>query len=168
MATYSNFSQFSQKLRQAAAKFETDVKEAVEFNIGEMELQAIRDAPGGGDLIRTQGGTESQADIARGRSWVPISQAIGYTLTNNGLKATLYVEKSAGAIAAWVEFGTGQSASSYLATVPNEWRAAAQKYYINGKGTIVNQPYMLPAFMKYKEEFIKDLKDVIKNFGKGI
>jgi len=168
MANNQNFTQFAAKLRAAAAKFETDVKEAVEFNIGEMELQAIRDAPGGGDPIRTQNGTESQSDIARGRSWTPISQAIGYTLINNGLKATLYVEKSAGPIAIWTEMGTGQSASSYLATVPNEWRALAQRYYINGKGTIVNQPYILPAFMKYKEEFIKDLKDVIKNFGKGI
>jgi len=168
MATNQNFTQFATKLRAAADKFETDVKEAVEFNIGEMELQAIRDAPGGGDQIRTQFGSESQSDIANGRNWTPISQAIGYTLTNNGLRATLYVEKSAGPIAAWVEFGTGQSAQSYLATVPQEWRATAQRYYINGKGTIINQPYVLPAFMKYKEEFIKDLKKVVNNFGKGI
>lgn len=168
MATNQNFSQFSGKLRAAALKFETDVKEAVEFNIGEMEMEAIRNAPGGGDLIKTQYGTESQNDIARGRNWVPISQAIGYKLTNRGLTATLFLEKSAGELGAYVEFGTGQSASNYLATVPPEWRAVAQRYYINGKGTIINQPFMLPAFMKHKELFLQDLKDVIKNFGKGI
>lgn len=168
MATNQNFSQFSAKLRAAALKFENDVKEAVEFNIGEMEMEAIRNAPGGGDLIKTQYGTESQNDIARGRNWVPISQAIGYKLTNRGLTATLFLEKSAGELGAYVEFGTGQSASTYLATVPPEWRAVAQRYYINGKGTIINQPFMLPAFMKHKELFLQDLKDVIKNFGKGI
>lgn len=168
MATYSNFSQFSQKLRQAAAKFETDVKEAVEFNIGEMELQAIRDAPGPSDNIRVDGGVENERNIVGSNNWTPISQTIGYTLTNNGLKATLYVEKSAGDIAAWVEFGTGQSAQTYLATVPTEWRATAAKYIRNKKGTIINQPYILPAFMKYKEEFLADLKKVVKDFGKGI
>lgn len=168
MARNQNFSQFASSLRAAAAKFEKDVKEVVEFNIGEMELESIRLAPGGGDMIATQNGPESQQDIARGRSWVPISQAIGYKLTNNGFTGTLYVEKSAGPIAAWIEFGTGQSAQSYLATVPPEWKALAQRYYINGKGTIINSPYILPSFMKHKEEFIKDLKNVIANFGKGI
>lgn len=168
MATNHNFTQFAAKLRSAALAFETEVKEIVEFNIGEMEMESIRLAPGGGDFIKTQTGTETQEDIARGRSWIPISQAIGYKLSNKGLTATLFVERSAGELAAYVEFGTGQSASTYLASVPTEWRALAQKYYINGKGTIVNQPYILPSFMKHKELFIADLKEAIANFGKTV
>lgn len=168
MAQNINFSQFANKLRAAALNFEKEVKEIVEINTGDMEMEAIRNAPGGGDLIRTQNGSESQQDIARGRNWVPISQAIGYKLTNNGLTGTVFVERSAGELAAYVEFGTGQSASTYLATVPTEWKAVAQRYFINGRGTIINQPYMLPAFMKYKEQFVKDLKEAIKNFGKTI
>lgn len=168
MAQNQNFSQFASKLRAAALAFETEVKEIVELNIGDMEMEAIRSAPAGGDLIRTQGGSENQSDIARGRSWVPISQAIGYKLTNNGLTGTVFVERSAGELAAYVEFGTGQSATTYLATVPTEWKAVAQRYYINGKGTIINQPYLLPAFMKYKELFIADLKAAIANFGNTI
>jgi len=168
MATNLNFNQFATRLRASALNFEKEVKQVVELNIGEMEMEAIRLAPGGGDLIRTQAGAETQTNIARGRNWVPISQAIGYKLTNNGLSATLYVERSAGELAAYVEFGTGQSASTYLATVPPEWKAVAQRYYVNGKGTIINQPYLLPAFMKYKQEFVKDLKAAIANFGKGI
>lgn len=166
MATNLNFNQFGNALRGALTKFQNEVKEAVEVNIGDMEIQAIREAPGGGDLIATQHGPERQDEIARGRNWVPISQAIGYTIDPTGFKGTVYVERSAGEIAAYVEFGTGQSASSYLATVPEEWRAVAQRYYVNGKGSIINQPYLLPAFMKYKEEFVKDLKKAISNFGK--
>lgn len=163
-----NFSQFAGKLRSAALNFDKEVKEIVELNTGDMEIEAIRNAPGGGDLIRTQHGSENQQDIARGRSWVPISQAIGYKITNNGFTGTVFVERSAGELAAYVEFGTGQSATTYLATVPPEWKAVAQRYYINGRGTIINQPYMLPAFIKYKEQFVKDLKAAIANFGKTI
>lgn len=168
MASNLNFNQFSGKLRAAALNFEKEVKEIVELNTGDMEMEAIRNAPGGGDLIRTQHGSENQQDIARGRSWVPISQAIGYKLTNNGFTGTVFVERSAGELAAYVEFGTGQSAATYLSTVDPQWKAVAQRYFINGRGTIVNQPYMLPAFMKHKEQFVKDLKDAIKNFGKTI
>lgn len=168
MATNMNFSQFAGKLRAAALNFEKEVKEIVELNTGDMEMEAIRSAPGGGDLIRTQYGSENQEDIARGRNWVPISQAIGYKLTNNGFTGTVFVEKSAGELAAWVEFSTGQDATRYLATVPPEWRAVAQRYYINGKGTIIGKPYMLPAFMKYKIQFVKDLKAAIKSFGKTV
>lgn len=168
MAQNLNFSQFATKLRTAATAFEKEVKEVVELNTGDMEMEAIRNAPGGGDLIRTQHGSENQQGIARGRSWVPISQAIGYKLSNNGFTGTVFVERSAGELAAWVEFGTGQSATSYLATVPAEWKATASRFFITGRGTIINQPYMLPAFMKYKEQFVKDLKAAIQNSFKTV
>lgn len=158
MAKNLSFKEFSDKLNKLSKDFQQEVKEITEFNLGEIELQAIRDAPGGGDQIKTQNGTESQTQIARGRSWTPISQAIGYSIDSSGYKGSVYVERSAGEIAAWVEFGTGQSASSYLATVPPEWKSLAQLYYINGKGTIVAQPYLLPAFLKYKLEYVKELK----------
>jgi hypothetical protein len=168
MPRNQNFSQFAVSLRSAALAFEKEVKEIVEINIGDLEMEAIRNAPGGGDLIRTQHGPESQQDIARGRSWVPISQAIGYKLTNRGLTGTVFVERSAGELAAYVEFSTGQDAARYLSTVPPEWRAVAQRYYINGRGTIIGKPYMLPAFMKYKEQFVKDLKAAIQNSFKTV
>lgn len=138
MANYN--SNITARLEAFKNRMLTEVKEAVEVNIGDMELQAIRDAPGGGDMIATENGQESLNDIRGQRSWTPISQAIGYSITENGYKGTLYVEQSAGEVAAWVEFGTGQSASRYLATVPKEWRETARQYYINGRGTIINKP----------------------------
>lgn len=158
MAKNLSFKEFSDRLNKMSKDFQQEVKEITEFNLGEIELQAIRDAPGGGDQIRTQFGSESQSDIARGRNWTPISQAIGYSIDSSGYKGSVYVDSSAGEIAAYCEFGTGQSATSYLATVPPEWKSLAQLYYINGKGTIIAQPYLLPAFLKYKIEYVKELK----------
>lgn len=166
MPIKSNFKQFAADLQRKTDAFVKEVKEIVELNTGDLEMEAIRNAPGGGDLIRTTFGTQTQDEIRGQRNWSPISQSIGYKIIDGGLKGVVYVERSAGEVSVWTEMGTGQSAATYLATVPAEWRALAQKYYINGKGTIVNQPYMLPAFMKYKEQFIKDLNQAIKEFTK--
>lgn len=161
--TFRSLAELSNRLKEVQRETTQKVKEIVEYNTGEIELQAIREAPGPGDNAQTQYGSESITDIVNGRGWTPISQAIGYRLENQGLKGIVFVEQSAGPIAAWIEFGTGQSARSYLATVPPEWRALAQKYYINGKGTIIANPYLLPAFMKYQIEFKKDLEEMAKN-----
>ena len=166
MPIKSNFSQFAKDLQRKSDAFVKEVKEIVELNTGDLEMETIRKAPGGGDLIKTTFGTQTQDEIRGQRNWSPISQSIGYQIVDGGLKGVVYVERSAGDLAAWVEFGTGQSAATYLATVPPEWRAEAQKYYLTGKGTIVNQPYLYPAFMKYKEQFLKDLKQAIKEFTK--
>lgn len=172
MAQNQNFSQFASKLRAAAAEFRKEVESIVEINIGDMTLMATRDAPGPADQIRTQGGSESEQNIRQSRSakgsTTPISQAITYKLSNGRLTGTLQVSDTAGPFAIWIEFGTGQSASSYVPTLPPEMQAVARKYYINGKGTIINSPYVYPAFMKYKEQFVKDLKAAIQNSFKTV
>ncbi len=146
--------------------FEREVKEIVEFNVGEIELNAIRNAPGGGDRIRTVNGSITQEKVARGRNWTPINQAIGYQISPDGFKGSVFVERSAGEIAAYIEFGTGQDAANYLATVPQEWRDTARQFYVNGKGTIIGKPYLYPAYIKQRIEFVNDLKKAVANFGK--
>lgn len=163
MAT--SFAQFAQRLNAYSQKMQTEVKEIVEYHTGEIETAAIRDAPGPGDPIKTQHGNIRQDQIADKRrgNFVAISQAIGYEIQLNGYKGVIYVEKSAGEVAAWTEFGTGQSAASYLATVPAAWREKARQFYIDGTGSIIAQPYLLPNFMRQKPKFIQDLKDLAKN-----
>jgi len=158
----TGFSEMSFRIRNLSDKVAKDVKGIIEFYAGEIEMDAIRNAPGPGSLVATEHGSEALTDIVNSRGWTPISQAIGYSLQNNGYKAIIYVESSAGDVAAWIEFGTGQSARSYLATVPAEWRELAQTYYINGRGTIIANPYLLPAFMKYQILCIKELKDLLR------
>lgn len=164
MSKVKGLGELIDKLIKADKRFEQEVKEIVAFNTGEMELEAIRLAPSPGEDILTQFGTESQIDIARGRGWRPISQEIGSFESKDGLSGTVFVNDGAGLIAAYCEFGTGQSAKSYLATVPKEWRDIASKFYINGKGTIIAQPYLLPAWYKQKIVFLKELEALVKNF----
>lgn len=164
MSKIKGLSEIVDRMLKASKDFEQEVKEIVDGNVGDLELEAIRKAPGGGDMIATQYGSESQEAISRGRGWTPISQNIGSTISPDGLSGNVYVNESAGLISAWIEFGTGQSAKSYLMTVPKEWRELAQQYYINGRGSIIAQPYLLPSFFKQRIQFIKDLEKLVKDF----
>lgn len=147
-----------------SADIQAKVKESLEVNLGDMEMEAIRNAPGPGERIAVQsGGSISEARIRGDKGWTPISQAIGYKVDPGGYSGSVFVESSAGDIAAWVEFGTGQSARTYLATVPKYWRDLARKFYVNGRGTIINQPYLLPAYFKYRRIFINELKQILRN-----
>ena len=68
--------------------------------------------------------------------------------------------------APYVEFGTGQFAKSYLSSMPNEIKSYAMTFYVNGQGKVPAQPFLIPAFLKYRKEFIKDMKDIAKIISK--
>lgn len=156
-------SEFARLIAPLGEKMKDEVSALIGLTASDITLEAIRNAPGPGDPIATEHGNESQQDIARDRAWVPISQAIAFEHEASGLSALVYVERAAGELAVYVEVGTGQSARSYLATLPPEWQAAARKFYINGQGTIINKPYMYPAIQKYEKIFIDELKELVKD-----
>ena len=162
---FRNFGEMSAALKKVTEDFTKEAGGLVEYNLGELELQAIRTAPGPSEPIQTTHGPESQSDIARGRNWVPISQAIGYYLDvpSKGLKGTVFVDIAAGPISIWTEFGTGPSASYYVNTLPPEFQSVARKYFINGRGSIIVQPYLIPAFFKYSVQFKKEMAEAVKN-----
>lgn len=162
-SSVKGFDKLIKGLDAASKKFQTDVKEIIEHNLGQIERQAIQEAPGPSDRVKTENGSVNEADLRAKDGWIPISQAIGYEVYANGFGGRVFVEKSAGDIVAWVEFGTGQSAKSYLVTVPKEWREIAARYIRNKRGTIVSAPYMLPAYNKYSLETIKELKQALKD-----
>lgn len=155
------FSEMANRLNKMSIDVQEEVKGLIEFHAGNIENEARRDAPG--EVIQTENGTETLSEISGDKKWHPVNQSIGYKIDTTGYKATIFVNDTAGKVAAYVEFGTGQSARTYLATVPAEWKAYAQLFYINGKGTIINQPYLLPAFLKHQIIFIKEMNDLIKN-----
>ena len=158
------FQEIVTRLNSYSSNVQNEVKGIVEFNLGELEREAIANAPGGGDRIATEYGTmniNNVSDKYRG-SFTPVNQAIGYEIERSGYKGSVFVEKSAGEISIFIEMGTGQSAKNYLSTVPQFWRAIAARYYISGDGTILNRPFLYPAYAKYSLQFQKELKQVFK------
>jgi HK97 gp10 family phage protein len=63
--------------------------------------------------------------------------------------------------APYVEFGTGTNVR-----IPQGFSAFAMQYFVNGKGTMKAQPYLIPAFIKYRKIFLKDMKQIAKNISK--
>ena len=68
--------------------------------------------------------------------------------------------------AAYVEFGTGQFAKSYLGSMPNEIKSYAMTFFVNGQGRMPAQPFLIPAYIKYRKQFFKDMKDIAKIISK--
>jgi hypothetical protein len=86
---------------------------------------------------------------------------IDSTPKNNGFAAEVGVQSSTN-IPVYVEFGTGESAAAYVPTLPQEIQEYARQFYVNGQGTLIKQPYLIPAFLRESPIFIKELENILK------
>lgn len=64
---------------------------------------------------------------------------------------------------AYVEFGTGLSAREILFSsgYTPEMRAIAKQFYKNGKGTLVGQPFLFPAWIRHTANLVEEIKKEI-------
>lgn len=83
---------------------------------------------------------------------------------NKGFSAV--IKANAGKLAAYVEFGTGLSASAYVPTLPKEWQSLAMLYYVNGEGKMKKQPYLYPAYFRNVPLLVNNLKAMLKREAK--
>lgn len=60
--------------------------------------------------------------------------------------------------AAFIEFGTGIFAASYVPTLPQEWQKLAKTFYISGKGRGRQHPFLFPAIQINIEKLKERLK----------
>lgn len=81
--------------------------------------------------------------------------------SDNQLTGTVAFGGTPAPYAPYVEFGTGSNVS-----VPEGFGAYAMQFYVNGKGTMKAQPYLIPAFIKYKKIFLRDIRKIAKNISK--
>jgi HK97 gp10 family phage protein len=80
---------------------------------------------------------------------------------DNQLTGTVAFGGNAAPYAPYVEFGTGSGV-----VIPQGFSDFAMQFYVNGKGTMKAQPYLIPAFIKYKKVFLNDMKRIAKNISK--
>lgn len=95
-----------------------------------------------------------------------IAQKINKRGSNNGLSwnVGLDVPSSGEQWEAWMEFGTGLSARDILSNpeYSSEVRQLARRFYRNGKGRIIGQPYLMPAFFRNTANLVKIIEEEIK------
>jgi hypothetical protein len=66
---------------------------------------------------------------------------------------------------AWMEFGTGLSASQILSNpqYSQEVRTIARTYFRNGQGRIIGRPYLMPAFYRNSDNLVTDMVNEIND-----
>jgi len=133
----NGLSGLQKKLGSLSKEIEQEVKLQVLDSATTIQLQAIGAAPAG----------------LKGR--------IDSTPQNNGFASEIGVQSSTN-IPVYVEFGTGTSAAEYVPTLPKEIQEYARQFYVNGKGRIKKQPYLIPAFLRESPLFIKELEKILK------
>jgi hypothetical protein len=126
---------FVGKLNNLSKAVVSDIAEEIHDTATYIEVGAIRMAP------------------------VSIGQKISKVASNGGL--TQRIDVAAGKIGAYVEFGTGQSAASLVPTLEPEWQEVARKFYINGQGRLIANPYLYPNWIKYTSGLPERLKLIL-------
>ena len=133
----SGLSGIQKKLSSLSKVVQDEVKLQVLDSATQIQMDAINAAPAG----------------LKGR--------IDSTPKNNGFASEIGVQSSTN-IPVYVEFGTGESAAGYVPTLPTEIQEYARQFYVNGKGRIIKQPYLIPAFLRESPVFIKELEKILK------
>jgi len=125
------------------------VKYSLASTATNIEIEATRNAP-----------TSYQIGDAR-INLSFIRQKIGKKVLESGLfwQVGLDVPSSGEQWEAWMEFGTGLSARDILSNpqYSAEVREIARRYYRNGKGRIIGQPYLMPAFYRNTANLVNDM-----------
>lgn len=144
-------------IRNFQEVIQEDVKASIEKWTLIIYREADRNAPGPGDQLKTTYGFQ--------KNETGINQFLYSEITPDGLTGIVGIELGASKLAIYIEVGTGKSAAGYVPTLPPEWQAFAKRYYINGKGTLIKHPFLLPAFFNNQFKFLYDMQKVLKSHG---
>ena len=133
------------------------VIEAVKLKLSDIatdiEIEATRNAPSSYKI----------GDASINLSF--IKQKINKKTIKNGLgyNVGLDVPSSGEQWEAWMEFGTGLSAREILSNpqYTSEVREIARRFYRNGKGRIIGQPYLMPAFFRNTANLVNEIEEEI-------
>lgn len=103
--------------------------------------------------------------------YAPSFVSIGNEFEDKGLTAKVGVigkqsvaknQSDPANMAAYIEFGTGLSASQILAPYPQWVKDIAYEYYVSGKGALIGKPYLFNNFLKNIETFERDLNNLLE------
>lgn len=96
---------------------------------------------------------EMTADIAAVRG------SINHVHDPNNISATVFAGNTQkDHFAAYLEFGTGPNAATYVKTLPFEYEALAWQFFVNGEGTMRPHPFLIPTYMEEGKRFVERLK----------
>ncbi len=96
---------------------------------------------------------ELTADIAAVRS------SINHTHDKEKISSSVFAGNTQkDHFAAYLEFGTGDHAAKYVKTIPFEYEALAWQFFVNGKGTMKEHPFLIPTYIQEGKRLVERLK----------
>jgi hypothetical protein len=78
-----------------------------------------------------------------------IAATYSFEVLENGYRAYMYTDNE---MAAYIEFHTGDMAKAYLSGKPKEMQDDAIQFFKTGRGTLHGNPYLFPAFYRYRDK----------------
>jgi HK97 gp10 family phage protein len=133
-------SQVLNRLKRVSSQATLQTKSAVVRNTDQIYAQALSNVPVLDGYLRGSGNT---------------------SYSSNQLTGTVAFGGQAAPYAPYVEFGTGKNK-----VIPLGFEDYAMQFYVNGEGTMQPQPYLIPAFIKNKKIFLRDMRKIAKNISK--
>ena len=133
-------SQVLNRLKRVSSQTTLQTKSAVVRNTDQIYAQALSNVPVLDGYLRGSGNTSYK---------------------DGQLTGIVAFGGNAAPYAPYVEFGTGSGVN-----VPQGFEAYAMQFYVNGKGTMKAQPFLIPAFIKYKNVFLRDIRKIAKKISK--
>lgn len=85
----------------------------------------------------------------------PGSLANGISATPGNLSSLI---DGGSELAAYIEWGTGDFAKAYVATLPKEQQEEALRFFVTGKGHGRPQPFFFPAIMRNTPELLEAIE----------
>lgn len=79
----------------------------------------------------------------------------------NEMRVELWTENE---MAAYLEFGTGGHAVKLLSGKPQEMRYDSVLFFKTGEGTLPAQPYLFPAYYRYKDQIPLEIDKRIQKY----
>jgi HK97 gp10 family phage protein len=135
-----NIKTVTARFQRLSKQAELQVKSSVVRNTDQIFAEALNEVPIRDGYLRGSGNTSFQ---------------------DNQLTGIVAFGGNAAPYAPYVEFGTGKNK-----VIPVGFEKFAYQYYVNGEGTMQPQPYLIPAFIKYRKVFLSEMKKIAKNISK--
>lgn len=155
MSSVTGLNSVIEAFNKLEKSIQDDIKDLVEETMLGIEYDAKANAPRAGDQLKTTYGSQENPNN--------LNQYITSVISPDGLSGTVQVDTGATKLIIYIEFGTGVSAAGYVPTLPDEFQEVAKKFYVNGKGTLIKHPFLLPAFFKHEKIFISKMKKILSD-----
>lgn len=93
---------------------------------------------------------------------VSVRQSINFTYDPVKKEVIVYAGNTGDDhMAAYLEFGTGKFAARYISSLNSpDWAKLAMQFYKNGKGTLREHPFLIPAYNQEGKKLLDKLKAI--------